>query len=246
MSDGLWLYALVPSGTPVPPVPAVDPAHAVRAIDLGRGIDAWVSAVDTAAFTGPAAEERLADLATIQPLVLRHHGVIHGAGGAVVAMRFATLFHDEASLREGVAPTLAAVATQLERLRGCREWSVKGWLDRHAAVGPAPRSADSGAAYLRARQAHRDALTAVGAAVDRWSDELAEHLEPLARDATSRPVVGGDDPRGEMVWNWAFLIPVGQEGPFLEALDAVQPPPGVALGVGGPLPPYSFGQGALG
>lgn len=240
--SALWLYGLVPEGQAAPALSGVDPRGPVRAVPVGQGVAALVSEVDAGAFVGADAEARLADLAALQPLVMRHHAVVSAVGAAVVATRFATLFHDEGTLREGVAAQLGAVRERLEALEGCQEWSVKGWLDRDAAVGPPPGRQASGLAYMRAKQAHRDALAALVPHVDRWSDALAERLEPLTREATSRAVVPGDDPRGEMVWNWAFLIPEGEEGPFLAALEAAAPPDGVAVGVGGPLPPYSFGQ----
>jgi len=88
----------------------------------------------------------LDDEARLERLVRTHNELLLGAleEGAVVPFRFGTTFPDRAALEAWLELHRAALATELERLRGTAEWSVE-------AVGNVPEVGAS--EYLEARLA---------------------------------------------------------------------------------------------
>lgn len=134
----LLLYCMTKSGTAAPRVAGVAGAE-VRSLEEA-GIAAWYSVAAPA--QAAAREDALA-----------FHRVVAGffAQQSVVPFRMPTLLADEAALRQWLAEHAAAVARELDRLRGV----VQMELNITAPASPAPAS---GRAYLEARRDAQRAL----------------------------------------------------------------------------------------
>ena len=124
--------------------------------DMLRRVGEWLGGKPLVALAGVADGVRppcsifapgdLDDESRLERLVRAHNELLLGAlgEGAVVPFRFGTTFPDRAALDEWLEQHRAALAAELERLRGTAEWSVE----------PVGRMPDVDAAeYLGARLA---------------------------------------------------------------------------------------------
>ncbi|MCB2261776.1 MAG: GvpL/GvpF family gas vesicle protein [Candidatus Thiosymbion ectosymbiont of Robbea hypermnestra] len=258
MDDPLYLCGLVPADTATLPAGAgVDGLHPLERLALG-GLTAVVSRVSRREFVGPAAEDRLRELAWVGPRALRHQAIIRALmdQGPVIPVRFATLFSDADALRERIAHHREALLGFLERTREQAEWSVKALYDRQAALARLTeqtlaggedglRALPPGRRYFeeqKLRKAVASELDAALAEACRW---LYERLEAQATEAC-RVRLQTRDESGlpmEMAANWAFLVAHPALDTFRQTVDALSDagnPGGLLLRLNGPWPPYSF------
>jgi hypothetical protein len=258
VSRGLYLYCLA---RPELPAEALD----VDGVDGDRGlflqrhrrIAAVLGEVDLDELTGPDGESHLQDLAWLTPRVLRHEAVVERVLGysPVLPARFATIFTSPARIAQLLEANHDLAAAFLDRTAGAREWSVKLYVEpvrtKEKLLGDSLAKQAGGLAsspgtrYLQERKLRADA----DAALRRWLGEtcgrLRDELRRRAPELVERNPLASTSPDnpGEMVANWAFLVPDSEvEGFRTAALDAVRPfeDQGLSCEFAGPFPPYSF------
>ncbi len=207
-------------------------------------------------FTGPEAEARLGDLEWIGPRAIFHEMVIEEIAkfSPVYPARFGTIYLSEANLETFMAAHSDTLSRFFEYAADKREWAVKGYMDSQKSIDrlrekivreskDLPRS--PGARYLAEKRLR-------GSISDRLQEWLAEILTnanrilvPAAVEFRERkilPETGAERP-GEMVSNWAFLIPKKGESKFenkLETLNKEYEQEGITFQLSGPWPPFSF------
>jgi hypothetical protein len=254
----LYLYCLARPELPAEALDVVGVDGESKPFTLcHRAVAAVVSDVRLDEFTGPDAEARLRDLAWLTPRVLRHEEVVERVlqHSPVLPARFATIFTSPEHVTQLLETNHDLAVSFLDRTRGAREWSVKVYVERarakekllgdSIAEQAARLAASPGLRYLQERK-----LRAQGdAALGRWLDETCAQLRgDLVRRAPEfverKPFASGSPTRpGEMVANWAFLVPDRDvEGVREAALDAIRSfeDQGVSGEFAGPFPPYSF------
>lgn len=252
--DALWLYGLTADDHPGP-VASVTGTTSPEALPVATGLVAWVAPARQSDWTGPAAEARLANVEVVAPLLGAHMGVVQALheSGTVLPARFGTVFGGQESARRALGKTAEDALAWLERCAGHDELSIKGFVDRAAAVeaiaGPMPKRT-SGAAYLKARRARRDAEKGVGKAVVAEASRLADAVVPLCASTRQLPLRSAElaGAEGEMVWNWAVLRSAEQSEALAGVIEAARPrlaAAGITVQVGGALPAWSFVDDAL-
>jgi hypothetical protein len=183
-----------------------DPAAPVRVV-AHRDIAMLVADVDPAEFTEPAMVE----------LVRRHHTVVRDAfrHGAVLPLRFATMFADDDAVRRLLHQCHDEVVGHLTALAGHREWGV-----RIPRPQTAPTAGMSGTDYLALRRRERD------------GDQLHTRLARHASRSTVRP------PGNGFRLDAVYLVPDAAEDEFLAEVDGIDG----EVETTGPWPPYSFSE----
>jgi hypothetical protein len=218
---------------------------------------AILSLVPREEFCGPKAESNLQDLAWVAPRACRHELVLEQAmqWSPVLPVRFGALFSSLEALGQFMERHRAPITQFLERVADQQEWAVKGLLDRPRAEaelcrqklaheGAAPASSP-GLAYLQEQQLRLWVRQELDQRLVSACHALEEELTPLASEMCARQVLSpqltGTDQ--EVITNWAFLVPQRAVAEFqgrFERVNASQALPGLAFGLSGPWPPYSF------
>ncbi len=245
-------------------------AHVVAALE-GAGIEdcfplaAWqfedvaavVSPVRIADFCGPEAEARMQDLEWLGPRACRHEAVIEQVMrlSPVLPARFGTLFSSPERLTEFLSRHRDTISPFLDFVTGMGEWAVKGVADRAraeerilselAAAEEGKLSLTPGRRYFQQQRARADA----GKEVNRWlksvCGRIVEELSRQAARSCQRQVLryGSAGRGGEVVLNWAFLVPESRVPAFRTQVDqanADYAQHGLLFELSGPWPPYSF------
>ena len=262
--SGVYLYCLARSDRLPAARDGVGPGVDERAPPFALvdgAIAAVVSEVRLDDFTGPDAEARSRDLGWLIPKVMRHEQVIESVldGSPVLPARFGTIFSSRDRVTRLLQADHATILGFFERTAGHREWAVKGYLERKVARGRLVEEAQAaldprlppGTRFLQERRLQAQADTQL----QRWlsqaraqvRDELARHAaDSVDKELLSLPA---DDTPGEMVANWAFLVPVTEVESFRQTaarLDQELIAQGLALRCAGPFPPYSFTPALVG
>jgi hypothetical protein len=226
--------------------------------DVGMGVRlvrddslaAIVAPVDLAEFGDLT--ERLNDRAWLERKALDHETVLSRltGDGPVVPLRFGAIYHRLEDVSRLLEERRDEFASDLERVRGCVELGVKGFVDRSVLEDAlarerteAPATAP-GRAYLERRQVQREV-----------ADEAATILTEAARSAHARLLersVAGTVSRPhsrelsgraeEMFLNAAYLVSAVDESLRDEVaeLGRAYAPLAVTFEVTGPWPPYNF------
>lgn len=212
-------------------------------------LSALVSTVDLAEFGEPALRRNLEDLGWLEATARAHHAVLAAAAVqvAVVPLRLATIYRDDAGVRAMLAERAATFGAVLRRLRGRTEWGVKAYLDPGAhAPGPAGHPAADcppGTAYLRQRRAQQQGSEALRQAAAQRAGAIHDAISAVAEAARCHPpqhgTLSGDS--REMVLNGAYLLPGTDRAPLQEALDRAGTWP-LQVEWTGPWVPYSFAE----
>lgn len=233
-------------------------------VDEGRALFIWthdkiaaiLSLVSSEDFCGPNGEENLQNLDWIGPRACRHHAVIDRAmrQGPVLPTRFGTLFSSLESLGKYLLANAPAIVQFLERTAGQEEWAVRGLIRRGEAEAWArarlvqqdePAGISPGAAYLRDQSLRIKAKREL----DFWLAEtcggLLQELEAMASAACQRKIPPHDaaNAGGDIVLNWAFLVPRPALADFripIERANDEHGARGLMFELSGPWPPYSF------
>jgi hypothetical protein len=221
---------------------------------------AVITYVPLGEFTGPDAEARLQDLAWLAPRALRHEEVVENIArySPVFPTRFGTIFSTRDALEALLARHHDAIRAFLARTAGVEEWGFKGFLDRkkaqerlveeELASGGAGLSSSPGLRYMQERRLRAEAETKVGRWLGEVSAKIQEELSSCAVEMKPRQLLsaGSTDTPGDMVLNWAFLVPKAGTEAFLaagERLARELGSRGLAFETAGPFPPYSFMPG---
>ncbi len=201
-----------------------------------------VTAGELAAVTSPApAPTPSPELAALQ----RYERVIralHERGCDIAPARYGTTFPDEQAVSKHLTREADRYARALERIAGCTEFGVRVPIAVEAprrASTPPPRAA-SGTAYLLARKAERDALSAATRAAERRVAPLLRRLDPILR-ARSVELVRARI--GDGLDLSAALLVARDRGAALRRAFA-EWSAGERAALTGPWPPFSFVAGA--
>jgi hypothetical protein len=260
MSQGLYLYGIAMRDR-LPSLSldrqGLDGKSPLQVVDF-QNLAAVLSPVSLEDFCGPEADERMQDVTWIGPRVIRHQEVVAAVmqHSPVLPARFGTIFSSRESLIEVLRRHHDAISGFLERITGQEEWAVKGMLDQASSKEKLfslklEEEADRlGALSPGQRYFHEQRLRA-GCDQDLQhllkdvSRELWAGLKEYVADVRERRVLSrkasGSD--RDMVWNWAFLVPVAAMPAFLAQVREVGAQcahSGLVIECSGPWPPYSF------
>lgn len=248
--SAVYLYCVVHSARRPPVARAPEGlAHAARPAvhDAGKGL--WVIGADVPlAEYGPGAlERRLQDLDWVATAAVAHEAVVEhfsrARGSTAIPAKLFTLFSSVDRAIADVAARRASIARVMKRIAGCEEWGIR--VTRGTAA-PAPariRSAStSGAAFLAARKAARDATSNARAAAAAAGENAFNALSRHARDAKARDrrAEPGTNPP---VLEAAFLVPLSARAKFnaeARRQAAACAAGGADLTLTGPWPAYNF------
>ncbi|MBG0855287.1 GvpL/GvpF family gas vesicle protein [Streptomyces spinoverrucosus] len=222
---------------------------------------AAVSPVPRSDFSEAALRAHLEDLDWLETVARAHHQVVEtlGAHTTVLPLRLATVYLDDARVRDMLGEREKTLTTLLDRLADHVEWGVKVYADASSpAAEPPPDSTadepDPGRAYLRQRRRQRhareDAWSSAAEAVRRVEEQAgalavarARHRPQQGRLAAGTGATGATGATGENIANDAYLVPRRHAEEFrARALRAAEGLPGVRVEVTGPWVPYSFAQ----
>ncbi|MEU9216621.1 GvpL/GvpF family gas vesicle protein [Streptomyces sp. NPDC048376] len=228
----LYVYGIAPAGIHSPRSPGVDGAP-VRLLS-DSGLCAAVS--DAPPRLRPRRRDLLAHQAVLDELA---------AQGPVLPMRFAVLSPRPDTLLSQLRSDAAHLTAQLDGVRGCVEFNVKGTVvPGHFADLVRRDDKLRGLALRTRRRPDYEANVRLGEAIAlgvrrearRAAREVLDHLAPLA----VRTVGGTTD--DEQVLSASFLLRSADEARFREAVAERARACGdrLALSVTGPLPCYSF------
>ena len=211
-----------------------------------RGLQAVVGTVDLAEFGEEALRDNLEDLAWLEAVARRHNDVVFAAASnaTVAPMRLVTILADDDSVRARIDELHEPLSEALDRVEGCREWSVKAYVA--PATAPTEESTSrtaSGADYLRRKREQAERRRAVTHDMGQLADDLHDSL--AARAVASRRLPA-QDPRltgrsETMVLNGAYLVSDADGDGFRTLVARLgEQNEGAILEVEGPWPPYSF------
>ena len=216
-----------------------------------------MSAAPLEDFAGEGAEARMQDVEWLAPRALWHERVIEQVArfSPVLPAGLGTLFSSSARLTELMGRHHDRILGFLDRVEGHDEWAVKGFLDRRKAVAAllaatreasqAGLSSSPGTRYMQEQRIRSQAETGLerwlAATLERIREELVGH----ASDFVERTVLAleSDELPGQMVANWAFLVPRGAAAELrarVRQLDEELEAAGLRLQDSGAWPPYSF------
>jgi hypothetical protein len=243
--EGIYVYGVVAASS----VPLLDPE--LETVEEA-GLVALCRSVDVADLERRLADEGPGARAWLEETARQHAEVLERAlvAGALVPFRLGTIVEGGDAVHELLRSQAADLEAKLARVRGAREWGVKGLVApgrlARALTGADPslteleQEADSGAgrAYFARMQLDRrlDALSQAR------SQELAlrlhERLSETARESVVNPPQAAD-----MILNGAYLVDLEREDDLSAALAELVPevaPLGGTLELTGPWPAYNF------
>jgi hypothetical protein len=210
-----------------------------------RGLDAVVGDVPLEEFSEEALTRNLESLSWLEDVARGHDDVVRlvAARGPTAPLRLATIFHDDAAVRDRLEEWHDSIVDVLDRVEGRAEWSVKVIAPLADAVEADTTRPTSGAEFLRRRKAQADER---GRRVDEGGQVAEEVHALLSRTSVASRVLPAQDPQltghtGTMVLNGAYLVESAERERFERELAEVRGRfPDVELEAGGPWPPYSF------
>jgi gas vesicle protein GvpL/GvpF len=217
-----------------------EPACEVRTV-----VHEDLAAVVSDAPAGPVRPKRR-DLLAHQKVLAETNG-----SGAVLPMRFGMVSPDDEAVRTVLAERAGHWHERLSSLDGRAEYNVKAAHNNDAilhqvlaeepdirALSAANRAADGGSHEDRLRLGEMVA-NAVRAREERDASVVRQALEPLAEAAEPGPESSG------WLLNLSFLVRRDAAERFVAAAEELlRDHPHLELRVNGPLPPYSFVEGA--
>ncbi|MEO1370442.1 MAG: GvpL/GvpF family gas vesicle protein, partial [Acidobacteriota bacterium] len=207
---------------PDQPAPEASRTPLVEAVG-NDGIAAICQRLDPSDYTGDKGERHLQDLQWLLPRAEHHQSVVATAAraGALLPVRFGTLFSDREALEAWVEPRTAALIDSLESLRGRSEWAVRLLAeDRPPGSGKATEEA-TGRSYLLARKSARDAEGQRHRELERAADKLERRLASVFVDVTKlgvrhvdRSLRRAEGDSRTVVTNWAVLADRDPQAPL--------------------------------
>jgi hypothetical protein len=239
-----YLYCLTPPGN------ALELSHSGVLVEELGSARAVLSEVRREEFSGQEAEERLKDLAWLAPRAARHEALVEQvmSQAPVLPAPFATLFESRESVRRFLLEHAVRIAGFFRDLGNKREWAVKGFLEGAPPDGesrPQTEHGSAGKSYLEKKRAQAALREATRRDLRVACQQAAAQLKEQAQDFRERKVWKAGQAAGqpELIFNWAFLLPAGEEPAFRESaarLDQQNRPLGLRMVISGPWPPYSF------
>jgi hypothetical protein len=251
-TDALYVYGIVPGGTPpglFAAVEGIDEGGPVQLV-LGDDVAAIASTVRLADFEEDALEQNLRDPAWLEQKARAHDSVLAAAVGrvAVLPLRFGAIYRGEDHVRTMLSDR-SELAAELARLEGLQELGVKAFIDtavlrkRLRAAREVDGAQDSGRAYLQRKLLEREFEDELLSFAATCADRSHETLAAAAADARVSPTQAPEIAGGDMILNGAYLVPFGGEEKLRDAVAALEArygADGVSYELTGPWPPYNF------
>jgi hypothetical protein len=230
---------------------AISPLETVR---VGR-LCAVYSAVRLSEIAALQDREESA-LLRLTEFACRHEAVVEQmmAHSPVLPMRFGALFTHPRSVRAALERHAPAIAAFLRQVENADEWSIKGYLDREAALVACRSALDTanganetlspGRRYLEQKRKEARAREQL----DDWLEiQIRPLLARLCESALTfrmrpRPTMPASESR-EWRFNAAFLVERSRENVFEAAFEQAQRESallGLRVERTGPWPPYTF------
>jgi len=208
---------------------------------------AVVASVDRDRFSEQSIRARLEDLEWVEKLARTHHEVVDrvARNHPIAPVRMATVYLNDAGVRELLGDHRSELAATLDRVRGRSEWGVKGYAapanEASAAELEASASDAPGTSYLMRRLAERDRAAHRRERVAEAAEKLHQEFAALAVDSRVYPP---QDPRltgrrQEMILNAAYLVDEAGAALLAERVNAATDDE-LRLELTGPWAPYSF------
>ena len=224
-----------------------------EAVDLSGAL--WLIVADVPlAIYGPAAlEPRLGDLDWVARIAVAHESVVEHLARrqdlVVVPMTLFTMFTTRAKAFQDVSRRRRLIQATMRRIAGCQEWGIRvtrvrgGSTDPAAAITKASGApGGTGAAFLMARKAARDASVEARAAAAAAAARAFTRLAGVAKDSSRRSNArepGTNPPMLEA----AFLVPARLRSRFTAEARrqaAACAAAGAEMTLSGPWPAYNF------
>jgi hypothetical protein len=260
MSKATYVYCLL--AAPRPPalgrsVRGLPGTGQVRFLHVGPSdtspakgrLKKWLAVADAplADYGEGAINGKLNDLEWVSRRALAHEAVVESLMGAtaIVPMKLFTIFTNDERAVGHVEHEASRIDAILNRVAGRQEWGVRVVLSRPAA--PAPRSTSrrrvSGASYLAAKKAVRDARAQQAERAEQVAAGVYDRLAKIGDAATRRTAVEDLAEGGPLLLDAAFLVARQNVSRFKATLkrEALRlEEQGYGLTASGPWPPYSF------
>jgi hypothetical protein len=237
-----------------PALLGIDPGYPIEVLGDGDVV-AVISEVVLADFS----EQNLQTLEWIGERATRHEAVVARtmASSPVLPVKFGTLYHGRASLKDFLQRHRPTIERGLDKLRGKSEWSVKGYLmeqdarniiaaeDSEVLSRRASLSSSPGLRYMQQKQLDATIDAALERGLTRVNLDLQSTLSRYALESTlmrlhANAVTGRTE---RMVFNSSFLLTDEILEEFSAALSQQQDAYasiGLTLELRGPWPPYNF------
>lgn len=249
MSDtGRWLYAVTRRADTdaLAALPGV--AGEMPRVVEEDGLAAVVGDVPLDEFDEQALYRNLEDLDWLAGVARAHDTVVAAvaAGGPVVPIRLATVYHDDDRVRATLREHAADFTGSLERVTGRTEWGVKVFAEPVAEAtateaGSSRRGA--GTTYLARRRAALSWRETQDRRAAEQADRVYRRLAALAAAGRTHPpqnrALAGDNRR--MLGNLSYLVDDEATSAFTETVAACDADnDAIKVEITGPWPPYSF------
>ena len=227
-----------PRGVPEGSAPALH--------EVARATWLIASAVPLAVYGPFHLEPRLRDLDWVAQVAVAHEAVneffARASGATVVPMKLFTMFSSHDKAVEDVRARQTTIDRAMRRVGGCEEWGIR--VTRRPVEEPSSDSSRpaTGAEFLRARKAARDAAANARTAAIGAADAAFDRLKRLSKDATRRAhrTEPGTNPP---VLEAAFLVRTTARARFRTEARRQAPilaKAGASLTLTGPWPAYNF------
>ena len=192
-------------------------------------------------------EPRLRDLDWVADVAVAHEAVnefvARGKGAAVVPMKLFTMFSSPERAGADVRARRSAIDRAIRHIAGCEEWGVRVTRDPTVvALAESPGQPQTGAGFLRAQKAARDAAAAGYSGAAAAAEAAIDRLTRLAKDVhrrPRRPEPGTNPP----ILEAAFLVRSGSRARFTAEArrqTSALAKAGADLTLTGPWPAYNF------
>lgn len=215
----IYLYGFTLPDAVAPVMLGVDDEHAISTYSY-MGLNAIISSVTLADFTGEAGEDNLQNVAWLTPRACRHALVIDECRmqASVYPVPFGALFSNVNALEQEMQRCSADVSAMLQHISGCEEWALEATLDRKQAVDALLAEGlqsgrfflpDSlGRRHLEEQKLRRNLNNDLNDWLEQCLSTLQNELATLARDFRARRLL--DD----KVLHWAYLLPADKVAEF--------------------------------
>ena len=258
MNTGIYLFCLTPSSS-LPEIAGngIDGEHPVFVEVVGE-VAAVLSEVNLDEFSGAGAKDKMSDLSWVAPRALRHEEVVLAAmeSGAVLPVRFGTVFSSLAAASEPLRQRQDALRIFFRDIASKHEWTLKAYVNLPGARArmtaellDAEKEQLAGLSPGKRYFYEQKIKAAVDKATTYWLKGVGEEIGKLVKDTSvgfchsrlqSRDVTGRED---EMFFHGALLLPDSSvealEG-LMEEWNKRHEAQGLQIELSGPLPPYHF------
>jgi hypothetical protein len=204
-----------------------------------------------------ALRQHLARIEWVESAVRHHDEVISEltARATVIPVKFPTLFHNDASLKNFLSANESTFRVLLERLVGKEEWGLKVYaspssldsvasahneitqLDAEIAAAPA------GKAYMLKKKRESLVSSLSSSSLTGITEQIMTELQSVTVAAKTNPVLSKTvtEREDEMILNAAFLVERSRSAAFLAAVDTLQKKfPSLLLDASGAWAAYNF------